>query len=234
MKVTKTYLFVEPVWGWAKPHQDVSLNLGLGREGLVLSWGLPDYKHKWYECVTLPLLSGTYLQCKRGVRYIFLGQVWLSHLGLSRKTMMKSGEFLCRFHVNVLYQLHIYRSISSVFYEFIDSVSWLPELSSKVMKEYIWKSHWNWAGSWGAPGHKAFLCPLFFHYRKWTSFNLHDLPWVPVGRFKYLLIRKGMGCWWETVKKHIKKCVALEQGPGHTHIPPWGIRNNIFEQFCSY
>ena len=108
---------------------------------------------------------------------------------------MKSGEFLCRLHVNVLYQLHIYRSISNVFYEFIDSVLWLPELSSKVMKEYIWKSHWNWAGSCGAPGHKAFLCPLFFHYKKWTSFNLHNLPWVPVGRFKHLLIRKGMGCW---------------------------------------
>ena len=223
MKVTKTYLFVEPVWGWAKPHQDVSLNLGLGREGLVLSWGLPDYKHKWYECATLPLLSGTYLQCKRGVRYIFLGQVWLSHLGLSRKTMMKSGEFLCRFHVNVLYQLHIYRSISSVFYEFIDSVSWLPELSSKVMKEYIWKSHWNWAGSWGAPGHKAFLCPLFFHYRKWTSFNLHDLPWVPVGRFKYLLIRKGMGCWdrggRNCQETHQEMCSLGTRSWSHTHTP---------------
>ena len=30
---------------------------------------------------------------------------------------------------------------------------------------------------------KAFLSPVFLHYRKQASFSLHDLPWVPMGKF---------------------------------------------------
>ena len=45
-------------------------------------------------------------------------------------------------------------------------------------------------GSW-AQG----LCgPHFCDDRKQPSFSLQDLPWVPVGRFKQLLIREGRGC----------------------------------------
>ena len=47
--------------------------------------------------------------------------------------------------------------------------------------------------------------PLFLDYRKLPSFSLHDLPWVPRGRFKQLLIREGRGCGDKggTVKKTI-------------------------------
>ena len=161
--------------------------------------------------------------CHFSLELISSVKVWLLHLGLRRKTMMKSGEFLCRLHVNILYQLHIYKSISNVFYEFTDSVSWLPVLSSKVIKGCIWKSHWSWEGSCGAPGHKAFLCPLFFHSRKWTSFNLHDRPWVPMGRFKHLLIRKGMGYWDRGGRNHQEThqemCSLGTRSWSHTHTP---------------
>jgi len=30
---------------------------------------------------------------------------------------------------------------------------------------------------------KTFLCPSFLDYRKYTSFRLHNLPWVPTSRF---------------------------------------------------
>ena len=43
-----------------------------------------------------------------------------------------------------------------------------------------------------APGHKAFLCPLFSDCRKQTSFP-HDFPWAPVGRLELLLVRDGGG-----------------------------------------
>ena len=42
-----------------------------------------------------------------------------------------------------------------------------------------------------APGHRSFCVPHFFDYRKQPSFCL---LWVPMGRFKQLLIREGRGC----------------------------------------
>ena len=50
---------------------------------------------------------------------------------------------------------------------------------------------WHRAGPCGT---KAFLCPLVSICRRWVSSSLHDLPWVPTGRFKQLLIREGKGC----------------------------------------
>ena len=51
---------------------------------------------------------------------------------------------------------------------------------------------WNPAGPCGAPGHISLsvspiccLCGI--------NFSLHDLPWVPKGRFKQLLNREGRG-----------------------------------------
>lgn len=58
----------------------------------------------------------------------------------------------------------------------------------------------------GFLGTKPFCVPHFFDYRKQPSFILHHLPWVPVGRFKQLLIRKGMG----------------DQGETNSPEQPWG------------
>ena len=55
---------------------------------------------------------------------------------------------------------------------------------------------WYYAGPCGAPGQKALCVPCFLDYRKQPSFSLPDLPWVPMGGFKQLLIREGRG--WET------------------------------------
>ena len=41
----------------------------------------------------------------------------------------------------------------------------------------------------GFLGTKLFLCPPFFDYRKYASFSLPDLPWVPKSRFKQMLTR---------------------------------------------
>ena len=46
-------------------------------------------------------------------------------------------------------------------------------------------------GPVGLLGTRFFCVPHFFDYRKQPSFSLHDLPWVPTGRFKQLLIREG-------------------------------------------
>ena len=43
-------------------------------------------------------------------------------------------------------------------------------------------------GSWTQ---KLFCVPQSFDYKKEASFSLHDLPWVPTGIFKQLLIGKG-------------------------------------------
>ena len=58
------------------------------------------------------------------------------------------------------------------------------------------------------------MSPHFFDYRKQASFSLHDLPWLPRGRFKQLLIREGRGCKARekpTVKRN--NSAALGQGP---------------------
>ena len=64
-------------------------------------------------------------------------------------------------------------------------------------------------GPVGLLGTKTFCVPHFFDYRKQPSFSLHDLPWVPIGRFKQLLIREGRGR--ETREKQSR--AALGQGP---------------------
>ena len=58
----------------------------------------------------------------------------------------------------------------------------------------------------GLLGTKPFCVLHFLDYRKQPSFILHHLPWVPVGRFKQLLIRKGMG----------------DQGETNSPEQPWG------------
>ena len=54
------------------------------------------------------------------------------------------------------------------------------------------REHWNWAGPCGVPKYKSFLCSLFLVCRKWASFSLPDLPCVPTGRFKQLIMREWM------------------------------------------
>ena len=46
----------------------------------------------------------------------------------------------------------------------------------------------------GLLGMEAFARFLFVSFLKGIDSNLHDLPWVPKGRFKQLLIRKGRVC----------------------------------------
>ena len=55
---------------------------------------------------------------------------------------------------------------------------------------------------------KALCVPHFFDFRRQPSFSPHPLPWVPVGRFKHLLIREGRG--FETREKQSR--AALGQG----------------------
>ena len=60
--------------------------------------------------------------------------------------------------------------------------------------------------------HKAPLCfpHHFLDYREQPSFSLHDLPWVPWGRFKQLLIREGRAC--ETREKQSRETVMQSWG----------------------
>ena len=79
----------------------------------------------------------------------------------------------------------------------------------------------------GLPGTMAFCVPHPFDFRKQPSFSLRDLPWVPTGRFKQLLMRKGRGC--ETREKQSRG--ALGQDPGSSSMD---THNNIFELFFRY
>ena len=79
-------------------------------------------------------------------------------------------------------------------------------------------------GLWGT---KTFCVPHFFDFRRQPSFSPHALCWVPMGRFKHLLIREGRG--FETREKQSR--VALGQG---ALSPRMGTHNNIFELFCRY
>ena len=45
----------------------------------------------------------------------------------------------------------------------------------------------------GLLGTKGFPGPPFLNYRKYASFSLHEVPYVPMSRFKQLLIREGRG-----------------------------------------
>ena len=51
-------------------------------------------------------------------------------------------------------------------------------------KSDLMKGCWNRAGHCGAPGHRN--CSWFL------GSSLHDLPWVPKGRFKHLILDKEM------------------------------------------
>ena len=82
-------------------------------------------------------------------------------------------------------------------------------------------------GPVGLLGTRSFCSPHFFDYRKQPSFDLHDLPWVPMGRLKRLWIREGRGC--ETREKQWK--AALGQGPISASR---GTHDNNFELFCRY
>ena len=76
-------------------------------------------------------------------------------------------------------------------------------------------------GPVGLQGTKPFCVPHFFQH----SFSLHNLSWVPMGRFNQLLIREGRGG--ETREKQSR--AALGQGPV---FPSTDTHNNIFELFC--
>ena len=79
----------------------------------------------------------------------------------------------------------------------------------------------------GLLGTRPFCVPHFFDYRKQHSFILHDLSWVPMGRFKQLLVREGRRC--ETREKQSR--AALGQSPV---APLTDTHNNTFELFCRY
>ena len=57
-------------------------------------------------------------------------------------------------------------------------------------------------GSWA----QSLCVTSFSDQRKQPSVSLHDLHWVPVGRFKQLLIREGMN--WET-RERIKRSIGV-------------------------
>ena len=79
----------------------------------------------------------------------------------------------------------------------------------------------------GLLGTKSFLCPPFLDYRKSISFSLKDLPLVPKGRFRQLLIREERG--YETRQEQSRNnSAALGQGPGS---PSGYTQNSIFELF---
>jgi len=66
------------------------------------------------------------------------------------------------------------------------------------------------------------LCvPHFFDYRKQPSFSPHDLPGVPMGRFKQLLIRERRG-WENRGSCWTRSCFPIK---GYTLKPPPGGRS---------
>ena len=67
---------------------------------------------------------------------------------------------------------------------------WVPIPVTMILKQ----------GPVGLLGTRPFCVPHFFDYGKQPSFSLRDLPWVPMGRFKHLLIREGRWC--QTREKH--------------------------------
>ena len=84
---------------------------------------------------------------------------------------------------------------------------------------------WYHAGPCGARGHKDLSeSPHFLYSRKQLSVCLRDLPRVPKGRFKQLLIREGSGC--ETRGKQSRE--VLGQGPVSLSTDK---HSNIFELF---
>ena len=80
---------------------------------------------------------------------------------------------------------------------------------------------------------EVFLCPQFLVCRKYVSYKLHDLPWVPKGRFKHLLIRKGRECGGKRGAVR-KQWYSLGQGPGSPGFNKILLKthNNIFSCFA--
>ena len=66
----------------------------------------------------------------------------------------------------------------------------------------------------GLLGTKPFCVFHFFDYTKQASFSIHEFPWVPINRFKQLLIRKGRG-WGPREEQIVKRkdSVTWRQGP---------------------
>ena len=84
-------------------------------------------------------------------------------------------------------------------------------------------------GPVGLSGIKTICVPHFLYCRKRPSFSLCDLPWVPMGRFKQLLIREGSGC--ETREKQTirsspgaRSCFPSN---GYTQQYLWGILRRL-------
>ena len=65
---------------------------------------------------------------------------------------------------------------------------------SRLIKDHRYPDPITKQGPVGLLGAKAFPCPPFLAFRKWTSFSLQGLPWVPRGRFRQFLIREWRGC----------------------------------------
>ena len=83
---------------------------------------------------------------------------------------------------------------------------------------------WYWEGSVGLLGTRPVCVPRFFDYRKWPSLSLHDLPWVPTGRFKQLLNKEGRG--YETREKQSRAALGQD-----SISPSMDTHKNIFELF---
>ena len=79
----------------------------------------------------------------------------------------------------------------------------------------------------GLLGTEAFLGPPFLDHRKWASFSLQGLPWIPKGRSKQL--EKGGGA--ETRQEQSRNSVALERCPG---FPSRDTHESMFELLCRY
>ena len=63
-------------------------------------------------------------------------------------------------------------------------------------------------GPVGPLGAKPSCVPCFFDFWKQSSLSLHDLPWIPMGIFKQLLIRERR----ETREKQSRETIVQLQG----------------------
>ena len=79
----------------------------------------------------------------------------------------------------------------------------------------------------GLLGTEAFLGPPFLDHRKWASFSLQDLPWIPKVRSRQL--EKGGGA--ETRQAQSRNSAALERRPG---FPSGDTHESALELLCSW
>ena len=115
-----------------------------------------------------------------------IGRQILNHW-TTRKSLPCSLAFRCA--SPMLFSSHPYPFSSSHIFASVNSSAWNAFPVDSLASSYL--SFWYWAGSRRVPGHR--VSQSFFYYRKQASFSFHDLPWVPMGRFKQLLIREGIG-----------------------------------------